>query len=679
MMGQKNNVIRKIFNFDGLSLEDRLYFSSLLIGIGLCLLGSVVAIIYVPSVLIVSFCYILAAILFIAYWLGQKRGLIKPLIVPVVLISYAVIFIIWIKGGGINGPNLFPNFVVLVLAIIIVPQKFKKLMLFLFIGLLFAEYFIELYFPHWISHYSSEFSRLADTLFTSVYSAVFVYFIIVNLHKNHQVERKRAEENEAKFKIFYDRAPDMYYSISAQGVLLNCNETFLRNLGFTREEIIGKPVFGLIDACSMDYAKASFQQFLQSGVVKNKEFVVIRKDGSKITVSLNAEAVRDEAGEILYSVSCWRDITDQKIAEKELKNSNELLSLFIKQSPIYAFIKNVTSTESRVVYVSENYENMIGIKASDMVGKNVADLFEPDFAKLVMEQDWSVVESSRIIRVEQTYNNRIYDTIKFPIKLDGVNLLAGYSIDITDQVKLSATIQQQNRELQKMNTDKDIFISILAHDLKNPFNALLGFSSLLVENIRRYDVDKIEKHLKLINANSLKAYNLLEDILLWTRTQSGKIPYEPQTIDLNEICEEVIESISLSAINKNIRIESIIPKEVNVLADKNMLTAILRNLISNAVKFTNRGGLISVKGGTSGNWAIITVSDNGIGIDKDKLLQLFDFTQKNSTSGTGGEMGTGFGLILCKEFVEKHSGKIWVESENGRGSSFMFTMPLDNI
>ncbi len=677
-MRQELDKIKSIFRFDeNLPLEVRLYFSSLLLGFVLCLLGSVVAIIYVPSVLIISLCYILAAILFLAYWLGQKKGIIRPLIVPVVLISYVAIFIIWIKGGGINGPNLFPNFVVLVLAIIIVPDNFKKYLLLLFVVLLFAEYFIELYFPHWITQYPSEFSRLADTLFTSVFSAVFVYFIIINLYRNHQVERKRAEENEAKFKILYDRAPDLYYSISTQGIIINCNETFLRTLGYARKEVIGRAVFDLIDASVIDYAKGTFEQFLQTGVAKNRELLVVKKDGTKIVVSLNAEAVRDEDGKILYSVSCWRDITDQKIAEKELRNSNELLSLFIKQSPIYAFIKKVTSVESRIVYVSDNYHNMVGVKASEMIGKTVAELFDPYFAKQIMEEDWCVVQSGKITRVEQKYNNRIYDTIKFPITLDDKNLLAGYSIDITDHVNSSFTIQEQNRELQKMNNDKDVFISILAHDLKNPFNALLGFSSLLVENIRRYDIDKIEKHLKLININSHKAYNLLEDILLWTRTQSGKISYEPQSIDLNEISTEVVENINLSAINKSIRIEWLNQKEISLFADKNMLTTILRNLLSNAVKFTNWGGLITVIAETSGNWATITVKDNGIGMDENKRSQLFDFTQKSSTSGTGGEPGTGFGLLLCKDFVEKHGGTIWVESEYGKGSSFMFTIPLN--
>lgn len=678
-MRQKLSKIKNIFRFDeNLPLEVRLYFSSLLIGIVLCLLGSVVAIIYVPSLTIIILCYFLAAILLTSYILGQKKGLVKPFVIPIVLISFATIFFIWIKGGGINGPNLFPNFVVMVLAIIIVPPKSKKYILFLFLTLLVIELLIELYYPHWIFHYTSEFSRQADTLFTSVYSAVFIYFIIINLHKNYQIERKRAEDNEARFRIFYDRSPDMYYSLSVQGIILSCNETFLRNLGYTREEVIGKPVFGLIDPSLVDYAKGSFEQFLKTGVVRNRELIIVKKDGGKISVSLNAEAVRDENDKILYSISCWRDITDEKIAEKEIRNSNELFSLFIKQSPIYAFIKEVTPFESRIIYVSDNYEHMLGIKASEMVGKTVNELYEPDFAKQIMEQDWCVVQSSKVVRVEQKYHNRIYDTIKFPIKLEDKNLIAGYSIDITDQANSSLIIQEQNKELQKMNADKDVFISILAHDLKNPFNALLGFSSLLLENVRRYDIDKVEKHLKLININSHKAYNLLEDILLWTRTQSGKIPFDPQTIDLNEVCSEMIENINLSALNKNIRIEWLNHKNIYLSADRNMLNTVLRNILSNAVKFTNWGGLVIVKAEVNGNFATINVKDNGVGMDEDKITQLFDFTQKNSTSGTGGEPGTGFGLLLCKEFVEKHGGKIWVESELGKGSSFIFTMPLNN-
>jgi PAS domain S-box-containing protein len=468
----------------------------------------------------------------------------------------------------------------------------------------------------------------------------------------------------------------MYYSVSpAEATILNCNETFLCTLGYAREEVIGKPIFTFMDESVRDFAYENFKKFLETGSVKNKEYIILKKNGEKIFVSLNAEAVRDQDNKILYSISSWRDITDQKAAEQKLKNSNELLSLFIQLSPIYAYIKAVTSTDSRILYASDNYVNMVGIRGSDMIGKSVLDVFPENFAREILKEDCSVVLNNEILRIEQHFNNRIYSTVKFPIKQDGKNLLAGYSIDITDIVNYSRTIQEQNTELQKVNTDKDIFISILAHDLKNPFNALMGFSTLLVENVRKYSIERIEAQLKLINENSRRAYNLLEDILFWTQAQSGKIPFEPTKVNFREICAEAVDNIQLSAINKNIRVEIDI-QEIQLVADKNMLTTIMRNLLTNAIKFTNNEGNIIITAVISGEYAVVSVIDDGIGMNKRHVGELFDFTRKVTTPGTVGEAGTGFGLLLCKEFVGKHGGKIWVESELNKGSAFRFTIPV---
>lgn len=676
-MRQILNRIRIFFQFDNhLSLENRLYFSSLLAGIVLCLLGGFVAFLVSPMAGVILTCLVLALVLFIIYYLGRSKGLIQPFKVPIVIISFLSIFYIWVKGGGIDSPNIFPNFVVLILGLIIVPPDVRKYILLVFLGLVGIEFYIQLYFPQLIEKYPSEFARWADGLFTSVYSAVFVYFIIINLHNNYTRERKRAEENELKFKMLYDRSPDMYYSVSPVGAtILNCNETFLSTLGYSREEVIGKPIFTFMDSSVIAYAYENFKRFLETGSVKNKEFTILKKNGEKIIVSLNAEAVRDVDNKILYSISSWRDITDQKLGEQKLKNSNELLSLFIQQSPIYAFIKTVTLTDSRILYASDNYVNMVGIKGSDMIGKSVLDIFPEEFAREIQKEDWKVVLNGEILRVEQKFNSRIYSTVKFPIKQDGKNLLAGYSVDITDIVGSSLTIQEQNRELQKLNADKDIFISILAHDLKNPFNALLGFSTLLVENVRKYNIDRIESQLKLINENSRRAYNLLEDILFWSQAQSGKIPFEPVQVNFRELCAEVIDNIRLSAINKNIKIE-INVLDIELFADKNMLTTIMRNLLTNAIKFTNYNGNISVTSSVSDQFVVVAVNDDGIGMDANHVAELFDFTRKVTTRGTEGEAGTGFGLLLCKEFVGKHGGKIWVESELNKGSSFRFSVPM---
>ena len=247
-----------------------------------------------------------------------------------------------------------------------------------------------------------------------------------------------------------------------------------------------------------------------------------------------------------------------------------------------------------------------------------------------------------------------------------------------EKEKRAAELIIANKELEQLlqlNGDKDLFISILAHDLRSPFNALLVLSQLLKENIRIYDIDEIEDIVNHISESTQNMFTLLEDLLKWARAQSGKIPFEPQKLNFESICQEVIENLKLNANIKNITINHFTANDINVFADIDMFKTVIRNLVSNAIKFTNKGGQIEINAKKNHSNVTITISDNGIGIEPDNLIRLFDISRIQTTTGTAEEKGTGFGLILCKEFVEKHGGKIWVESVYGKGSEFKFTLP----
>jgi Signal transduction histidine kinase len=236
-----------------------------------------------------------------------------------------------------------------------------------------------------------------------------------------------------------------------------------------------------------------------------------------------------------------------------------------------------------------------------------------------------------------------------------------------------------NKDLKQslqLNADKDLFISILAHDLKSPFNAILGLTEVLTEGIRKLDIDEIEDIANNINKSGQNAYKLLEDILMWARTQQGKIPFKPQILSFRDICLDILKTLNPTANAKGITINYSALDEINVFADIDMFKTVLRNLISNAIKFTNNGGTININAEQTNSNITISVSDNGIGIAPDDLTKLFDMSEIISTKGTGEETGTGLGLLLCKGFVEKHGGKIWVESEVRKGSDFKFTLPI---
>jgi signal transduction histidine kinase len=262
------------------------------------------------------------------------------------------------------------------------------------------------------------------------------------------------------------------------------------------------------------------------------------------------------------------------------------------------------------------------------------------------------------------------------------NRVAELVIANEEKQKRVAELVISNNELQQsiqLNADKDLFISILAHDLRSPFNALLGLSDLLLDNLPKYNINEIEEMVKHIKTSTQDTYALLEDLLKWTRAQSGKIPFNPQNLIFADICKNILEILNTNASAKKITINLLTQNKISVFSDADMLKTVLRNLISNAIKFTCTGGIIDIKAEDNQENIIVSVSDNGIGMSPEKMKKLFDISQiQTSSSGTANETGTGFGLLLCKEFVEKHGGKIWVESMCGKGSDFKFSLPVRN-
>lgn len=251
------------------------------------------------------------------------------------------------------------------------------------------------------------------------------------------------------------------------------------------------------------------------------------------------------------------------------------------------------------------------------------------------------------------------------------NELAALNASLEEKVRI------RTKELEVANATKDKFFSIIGHDLKGSFTTLIGFSEILIEDFDELDNDGKMNFLNRIKRLSENTYRLLQNLLDWARMQTGKISYNPEFFDLADITRDIVEMQQEHAESKNISIVSEIPDNTMVWADKNMIRTVVRNLSSNSLKFTNEGGEVKITCSESKdrNHAVdIAVIDNGIGMSEDKLAKLFTISEKVKTYGTAKEEGTGLGLILCKEFVEKNKGNIKVESKQGEGSSFKFTL-----
>ena len=240
---------------------------------------------------------------------------------------------------------------------------------------------------------------------------------------------------------------------------------------------------------------------------------------------------------------------------------------------------------------------------------------------------------------------------------------------------LEKKVEQRTLELKELNATKDKFFSIIAHDLKNPFNTLMGFTELLKDNIAEYSTDKLEEFIGILHDTSKQSYQLLENLLEWSRSQTGRISMNPEDIDLHDVVKENIELLNNHAAKKEVTLMNNISARVKVHADMNMVKTVIRNLISNAIKYTREGGSITADSSAKDNMIEVAIKDTGIGIKPENLKKLFRIDMNYTTKGTADESGTGLGLILCKEFINKNGGEIRAESEFGKGSTFRFTLP----
>ena len=392
--------------------------------------------------------------------------------------------------------------------------------------------------------------------------------------------------------------------------------------------------------------------------------------------------LRNVNGEIIGVIGTVHDITERKKSEESLKSINERFVLAITVAAISVWEHDFITD---MIQIDDNFNKIYGnTQGNYQIEFNQFNKFihpdDVDIIKINIEEaiksgknmnfEFRIIRPDGNIRNISAYGKIVKDKTNKPIKFIGVNM------DISESKKAELVIKESETKLHQLNADKDRFISILGHDLKNPFSNILGLSEILTEDIRKLDIDEIEDIANNINKTARNTYNLLEDILLWARAQQGKIPFKPQILSFKDICKDTLEILTPNANAKNITINYSATDEINIFSDIDMLKTVLRNLVSNAIKFTNNGGQIDINAEKNHTNVTITISDNGIGIEPNNLTKLFDISQIQTTIGTAEEKGTGLGLVLCKQFVEKHGGKIWAESEHGKGSEFKFTMPI---
>ncbi len=452
--------------------------------------------------------------------------------------------------------------------------------------------------------------------------------------------------------------------------------------GFSASKVLGKLAIEVFPFLEDTGVVKSLKRTLNNEIIEAIDFPFNLPDSNKSGWASDRNVpLRNVNGEIIGVIGTVYDITERKKLEESLKSINERFVLATNAASISVWEHDFITD---IIQIDENFNKIYGITQNnykidfnqfckfihpgdlDIIKFNIEEAIKSDKNR---NFEFRIIRTDGNIRNISAYGKIVKDETDKPVKYIGVNT------DITDFKNAELAIKENEKLLLQLNADKDRFISILSHDLRSPFNNLLGLSEILTEDIYKLNIDEIEKLANQIKTTARSTFNLLEDILAWARTQQGTIPFNPQLISFIDICMNILETVNPDANAKNLTINYSAPDGINIFADNDMIKTVIRNLVSNAIKFTNIGGAINIDAEENSENITISVSDNGVGIAPGDMEKLFNISEVLTTKGTANEKGTGLGLLLCKEFVEKHGGKIWVESRPGKGSDFKFILP----
>ncbi|MBK3519475.1 sensor histidine kinase [Carboxylicivirga marina] len=424
---------------------------------------------------------------------------------------------------------------------------------------------------------------------------------------------------------------------------------------------------------------------------KNKYDRALNNESFSFTERLNAEneLLHFEVfmnpiiieGKIIGALFFGRDVTQRRRDEEAIKESQLLLKASLesqKGTILFSINKNY-----EYLYFNSAHEDVMkyAYDQNVKVGMNVLECMTNEEDILVAKNNFDKAlggESHSNVREFGDDNIAYYESYFNPIK-DSNNQIIGVTAlarNISERKKAELALIERKAELKELNSTKDKLFSIIGHDLRDPFNNILGFSDILIARVNDTSFSEHEEYLKYINTTASNTLILLDNLLGWAKFQTRTLSVHLEKLMLSDVIKEVVNLTKIRAEGKNISLTFVTNEPIEVKADKNLLKTILRNLISNAIKYTEPKGAIHISAMQKEACVEVSVSDNGIGISKTQLNKLFQLNPESSTRGTANEKGSGLGLLLCQDFINELNGKLWVESIEGQGSDFIFTLPL---
>jgi len=519
-----------------------------------------------------------------------------------------------------------------------------------------------------------------------------------------------------KFGNIFNLLPEAVFILDRNKVIVELNKKAKKWLGCKKKEIVGK------DISSIKYFAKEYRNAISSSFANLEKgfsifpFEIGLFDHNEIYYIGLATSVpiKNESKQITGFILHISDITEMKATQNAFLDSEKKFKIVSQAGDCIIYRLDFTNMEYD--YLNQAFERITGysideinrIKFKSIIREietldeiTLDEIQKRRFERLVSEYnaDYLIETKSGEMKWLRDHSNPwlnvagkvigsigIMSDVTHRKNLEHENQRfieeLALNKDLVEQhayemVELNVKLEESEQKLQDLNASKDRFFSIIAHDLRSPFTTFMGYTELFVDDFDSFSADEVKDAFVTIHKTSKKIYDLLDNLLNWAQVQTGRMPFEPENLSVNNICKNIVELFEDNARAKNIDLHQEFDTEIRVFADNNMLNTIIRNLVSNALKFTPANNSIVLSAKIKGEFTEISVRDTGLGIKPENLNKLFRIDQHVTTLGTSNEKGSGLGLILCKELVEKNGGIIGVESELDKGSRFFFTIPLE--
>lgn len=549
-----------------------------------------------------------------------------------------------------------------------------------------------------ITSYGYVVKNSGDTVLDASIKMAFKLFHSQTTAKNELSERTRAEKelavSEARYRRLFESAQDGIIILNAEtGLIDDVNPYLVNMLGYSKEQFMEKVIWEIGLFKDIMANREKFLELQRKGYVTYEDLPLETSDGRKVNVEFVSNVYLVNGVKV---IQCnIRDITNRRRAEAGLAHTmQQLAANKIATDEAGEFAENIINTIREPLLVLNN--DFKAIKAS----RSFYDFFKttPDqtigqYLFDLGNKQWNIPELRQLLETTPPEETIFEDyEVDHDLAITGrrIMLLNARKVngesgknriillafdDITARKTADDEIKLKNQMLLELNESKDKLFSIIAHDLKSPFQGLMGLTKIMADDIKAFTVAELAELASNIHKTAYNLFSLLKNLLEWAQMQKGALDFDPVELSLSHLITKNIDMVWQSGKKKEIKIINNISGEISAFGDEKMLNSVIMNLLSNAIKFTKRGGIVTVNSNEKENNLIeISVSDTGIGMKESLVQKLFKPGEKIKTQGTEGEVSTGLGLLLCKEFVTKHGGSIRAESVEGKGSTFSFTL-----